>query len=1099
MARTAQPETTAVVVTCGATPYLKRTLHGLAQQTHAPTRVVIVNIWRSGRDVGTGDDIQSIVTGLGLDQRCRVRVLAAPDSTNFGDAVRRGLELNTAAQQRADKLHETRTGEIPVIRSDTSPGWLWLLHDDSAPDPEALERLLKTGESGPSIAVVGSKQRGWENEAQLLEVGIHATASARRFDPMDDDEIDQGQYDHLDDVLAVGLAGALVRRDVWSTTGGPDPALGPFGDGLEFSRRVRIAGYRVVVEPTAIIYHARASYLGLRTFGHGRSESPHPDVARSYGARRKAQLYNWVVATPAWKLPLLLLYLVVLTPARALARFVGKDMQRARAELSAGAAVLSRPDLWLAARRRTRAGARISPAQLAILATDSAEIRAARRERRRSEAEVRRTKSMPSELEMREMAELMARRRYVGAAVGFGALALAAIAFYRVFNAAALTGGGVLPDAARFGSLWQTALSAWIPQGAGHAGPADPLFTVLALPLVFGMSLSAVVKWTMLLAVPLIALSAWFAAGVATRSTALRAFAAAVWAAGPLTLTAVGEGRLGAVIALIAAPAALALTARALGLYRRDHVLSGLVGARRAHPLDDDDDEAVILEPVPPPALPIEPRRPSLGAAALASLAFAVVAAGSPALLVVGTALLLILTVVSRHRATVWFIPIPALVLYGPWLQSVITENNWRALLAAPGVPIESNPVEPWQNLLGLPSAVGLEWPLNELLLVPGAALLVAALAALLRGTGRARAVRVGWAIAVLGLALAIVAPQVTVAHTADGLAAQGWGGHGVTLMTLGLLMAALSGADGVQGVLANHSFGVRHIATAALTVVVALCAASAPVVWSLAFGHHSQVHEARAAMTPALSRQLADAPTEARTLALIPTEDGLRAEVWRGDGPQLSETSMLVAARAVRQGSADVADELLSQVAAAAAVGGQDGVAEELASFAIGVVLVPHETDASLRAARDELIAALSTVPSVVLVTENDSGAVFRVISDDTDSPAADVARVQLLNDGQLLSSHGMNSELEPLQGSATLRLAERANPNWVATLDGVRLARHAGEWAQEYAMPAGDGGSLEISYAPPFHSWWHWAQAIVFTLAVILALPVRRRKEVG
>lgn len=120
--RNAGPETTAVVVTCGTTRYLRRTLEGIAAQAHIPTRVVIVDIWTSGRDLGTGDSLQALVTEIGLDTCCKVRIVHAPGARTFGDAVRQGLELNAQAQQRADKLHETRTGEIPVIRDDASPG-----------------------------------------------------------------------------------------------------------------------------------------------------------------------------------------------------------------------------------------------------------------------------------------------------------------------------------------------------------------------------------------------------------------------------------------------------------------------------------------------------------------------------------------------------------------------------------------------------------------------------------------------------------------------------------------------------------------------------------------------------------------------------------------------------------------------------------------------------------------------------------------------------------------------------------------------------------------------------------------------------------------
>ena len=36
-------------------------------------------------------------------------------------------------------------------------------------------------------------------------------------------EVDQGQHDGRSDVLAVGTAGMLVRREVWDRLGGPDP------------------------------------------------------------------------------------------------------------------------------------------------------------------------------------------------------------------------------------------------------------------------------------------------------------------------------------------------------------------------------------------------------------------------------------------------------------------------------------------------------------------------------------------------------------------------------------------------------------------------------------------------------------------------------------------------------------------------------------------------------------------------------------------------------------------------------------------------------------------------------------------------------------
>src|SRR5690606_1616443 len=75
--------------------------------------------------------------------------------------------------------------------------------------------------------------------------------------------------------------------------------------------------------------------------------------------------------------------------------------------------------------------------------------------------------------------------------------------------------------------------------------------------------------------------SAWFAAGAATRSLALRAWAAVTWALAPPLVLAIAGGRLGALVAHVLLPLVVLGIARAFGLDRRDVVVSGMVGARR--------------------------------------------------------------------------------------------------------------------------------------------------------------------------------------------------------------------------------------------------------------------------------------------------------------------------------------------------------------------------------------------------------------------------------------------------------------------------------------------------------------------------------------
>ncbi len=60
----------------------------------------------------------------------------------------------------------------------------------------------------------------WDGN-RLLELGIFATASARRLERIGDDDIDQGQHDGTSDVLGA------YQCEAYEAVGDSDPALGP--------------------------------------------------------------------------------------------------------------------------------------------------------------------------------------------------------------------------------------------------------------------------------------------------------------------------------------------------------------------------------------------------------------------------------------------------------------------------------------------------------------------------------------------------------------------------------------------------------------------------------------------------------------------------------------------------------------------------------------------------------------------------------------------------------------------------------------------------------------------------------------------------------
>ncbi|CAM5781366.1 glycosyltransferase [Cellulomonas persica] len=571
---------TAVLVTRGTTPYLRTTLAALAGQARRPARVLVVDV----AEAHVGDPLPLVVErafAVVGGPAPQVQVLQAPAARTFGDAVRAALA------------------------SDDGPSttWLWLLHDDSAPEPTALAELSRAVARAPSVVVAGAKQHTWTDPVRLIEVGVRTARSGRRMTDVEPGELDQGQHDAREDVLGVGLAGALVRRDVWDELGGPDPALGPYGDGLDLSRRARLAGHRVVVVPAAVVRHAQAGYLGLRSVApsgvddDGDGEDDSADPRRSFAARRRALTHQRLVTAPLVLVPFVVVLALVGAVVRSLVQVAAKQPGLAVDELRGPLAALARPGAVAAARRRARATRRLRRRALRPLQATWRDVWRQARDRRLARREERRVVQAPSELELRELAALATRRRAGLAAVTVGLVAVSTVAFgplvAAVGSGARLVGGALLPLAQSVGDVWDAATSSWVSGGVGAAGPADPLLGVLVVPATLaGGRPDAGVALVVLGSVLLAGLGAWVAAGAATRSVTLRAWAAVVWAGAPALLLGVADGRLGPVLAHVLLPWVALGLARAVGVQRVDLVLSGVATARRGK-----DREGTVIVP----------------------------------------------------------------------------------------------------------------------------------------------------------------------------------------------------------------------------------------------------------------------------------------------------------------------------------------------------------------------------------------------------------------------------------------------------------------------------------------------------------------------
>ncbi|MGW4519867.1 glycosyltransferase [Amycolatopsis sp. NPDC004378] len=207
------------------------------------------------------------------------------------------------------------------------PGsWLWLLHDDCAPEPDCLDELLRVATKTPSATVLGSLGLDWTDPRLIVEAGLSTDASGHR-------QQIAALGEEPAEVLAVPSAGSLVRRDAWDELGGFDPEFPLLREDLDFGWRANAAGGLVLSVPTARVRHARAVTTGQR---------PADAVATPLAAANRAHgLRVFLVNCPAFSFWLGMLRLPLLSLLRALAFFVLRRTGEARAEFGAAVYLLS--------------------------------------------------------------------------------------------------------------------------------------------------------------------------------------------------------------------------------------------------------------------------------------------------------------------------------------------------------------------------------------------------------------------------------------------------------------------------------------------------------------------------------------------------------------------------------------------------------------------------------------------------------------------------------------------------------------------------------------------------------------------------------------
>ncbi len=1043
-----------------------RVLRACCAQTLAPDEVLILDCSPSISHTSTLTQLNS--------ESLPVRVIATPGARNLGDAI------NTAVRTHHPDLLSAR--------------WWWILHDDSEPETTCLEKLWEAADLGRTIAAVGPKQLDAQGET-LLEVGIEATSSARRLESILPGEIDQGQYDARSDVLGVGTAGMLLDPKAWDAIGGFDSALGPFGDGLDFSRRLHRAGFRVVVVPSAKIRHARTSLTpnaSLSSTAEGESahtENTHTKNSAltkapvvkghpadlSFSARRFAQLYNWAKAVPSALLLPLMMWLLLWTPLRAFARLLSARAHLFFPEITAWLRLIRVTPHLLIERVHMRRTERVPRSALRPLEVRGQRLRARKKDLKRLNDS---DEDLADPIVAKAKASYASRNAWVCVLT---CLLASVLTLWRWWGIGPTLSGGAWAAAPTLPThMWHSAFSWWIAGGDGVRGTPDPFLLPLAFILVplglAGIPTNTVLVWLLILALPAAALSAWVFASRLTRSPGLRAATALTWAALPALGISLEQGRLAPalfhVLLPLAASAWIRLAAPAIPLRLR-----GAFGV-----------------------VDCESQRRSGGVARFALLAALLVACVPWAFCLLLLAVLVLMRRGIGPRALLALLPSAVLIAPFAW-EAFSTPGVWRAFLTASGPDAATQMAPSWEVLFGFPA--GESHTLGLIVqAIPMAVLLLQAFVLMPKtlrmkrpDSARHSFAPVFFAYGALFLFLAVLVRRVDVGVI--GLqVTTAWISPLLSLAALALLTAGLLALATLAPIGAPVMRRMGQIG--ALLVLYALVAGATPILERMdaAFSTSEttapvfldSVHSS-APLISAVSQQGEISARQGRVLVLNASEDlgELSVALWRGAGPSLTDSTPLSRARQLTGAlDQDLARTDLENAAFALVVYPDDDVVADIAAHGVDTILVPADS-----LGLSHVRAGLDRAPGLERIGETDAGFVWRVRPQ---GHAPSRVRIDTENGPVPVDSKAEGVEVklgEDIRGSR-LVLAERADSGWSARLNGIELTPITVDgWAQGFTdlKP----GTLTLSYAPAWTLTWKILILLVFALTACAALPWR------
>ena len=219
------PQTSVIILNWNGKKFLQECLDSLGAQTYRDFETILI-------DNGSKDNSAAFVQEL----YPWVRLVALPENTGFSGGNNRGL-----AECRGD--------------------YIVTLNNDTKVEPEFIAELVKVAESDSAIGMVAAKMLNFYETGRIDSVGIRVTTAGLGVN-RGVGETDRGQYDAAGEVFGACAGAALYRRAMLDEVGFFDAAFSAYYEDTDLAWRARLAGWRCVTAPGAVVYHVHSATSG---------------------------------------------------------------------------------------------------------------------------------------------------------------------------------------------------------------------------------------------------------------------------------------------------------------------------------------------------------------------------------------------------------------------------------------------------------------------------------------------------------------------------------------------------------------------------------------------------------------------------------------------------------------------------------------------------------------------------------------------------------------------------------------------------------------------------------------------------------------------